>query len=330
VILAGDVGGTKTVLALFERGGDAPVERERARYRSADHRSLAAMLEAFLAQHGSPHVEAACFGVAGPVVESRFVATNLAWDAVDEESLSSMLGGAPVALLNDLQAAGVGMLALGEVERVALNPGAGPPRRGNVAVIAPGTGLGEAVLVWDGDRHLPVAGEGGHGGFAPSSEEEIALLRFLQEEHGPRVSWERVLSGPGLASLYRFVRVRCGVPEPARLSARLRAEDPAAVVSDEGLGGRDPACAEALELFAHLTGAEAGDLALRTLAVGGVFVGGGIAPRLRKVLEGGAFLRAFIDKGRFEPLLRQIPVHLVLDPGAPVDGAARWAAGLRP
>ena len=328
MILAGDVGGTKTVLALFERGGDAPVERVRARYPSAEHGSFAGMLERFLADHEEPRVEAACFGVAGPVVEGSVVATNLPWNAVDEASLSRTLGGAPVALLNDLQAAAVGMLALGESSRVALNPDAGPPLRGNVAVLAPGTGLGEAVLVWDGERHLPVAGEGGHGGFAPSGDEEIALLRFLSEEHDGRVSWERVLSGPGLADLYRFVRARCGEPEPAPLSARLEAEDPAAVVTEEGLAGRDAACARTLELFARLTGAEAGDLALRTLAVGGVFIGGGIAPRIRKVLEGGAFLRAFVEKGRFEPLLRRVPVHLVLDPGAPLEGAARWAAGL--
>ncbi len=328
MILAGDVGGTKTVLALFERGGDAPVECVRTRYRSAEHSSLVEMLEYFLADHEGARVEAACFGVAGPVVAGSFVATNLPWDPVNEASLSRTLGGAPVALLNDLQAAALGMLGLGDADRVALNPGAGPPRPGNVAVIAPGTGLGEAVLVWDGARHLPVASEGGHGGFAPSGDEEIALLRFLCRAHGGRVSWERVLSGPGLMNLYRFFRAQCGEAEPAALSARLESRDPAAVITEEGLAGRDAACARALELFARLAGTEAGDLALRTLAVGGVFVGGGIAPRIRKVLEGGAFSSAFVDKGRFEPLLRRVPVFLVLDPAVALDGAARWAAGL--
>jgi glucokinase len=260
-------------------------------------------------------------------VAGRVTTTNLPWDAVDEAGLGRVLGGAPVTLLNDLQATAYGMLALPAAGCVALNPQAGPAAPGNIAVIAAGTGLGEAFLVWDGERHRPVAGEGGHGAFAPADPEQDALLAFLRAELGGRVSWERVLSGPGIWNLYRFARARGAEPEPERLAARFAAEDPSAVVTEEGLAGRDAACAHALDLFVSLYGAEAGDLALRSLAVGGVFVAGGIAPRILPPLQGGGFLRAFVDKGRFEPLLRRIPVSVALDPAAPLLGAARWVAG---
>lgn len=326
MILAADIGGTKTVVALYERDGDPLREVASDVFPSREHDSLESIVERFLAAHPGVPVEAAGFGVAGAVLEGRVKTTNLPWPELSETGLSEGLGGAPVALLNDLQAAALGMLALPASARVPLNP-EGRARPGNVAVLAAGTGLGEAFLVWDGERHHAVACEGGHTGFAPRDEEEIELLRFLQKEHG-RVSQERVVSGLGLADLYRFVRLRSGEPEPEALRRRLAAEDPGRVVTEAALAGTDAVCERTLSLFCSLYGAEAGDLALKTLAVGGVFLGGGIAPRILPALQAGGFLEAFVDKGRFTGLLRGMPVWVVTEPRAPLLGAALRAAEL--
>ncbi len=326
MILAGDIGGTKTVVALYERAVDGLVERASEQFPSRDHDSLEAIVERFLARHPGRTIEAACFGVAGAVVDGRVVATNLPWPEVVGAKLSRVLAGVPVELLNDLQATALGMLALPESQRVALNPD-GQARPGNVAVIAAGTGLGEAFLVWDGDRHHAVASEGGHTSFAPRNDEEIELLRFLEKKHG-RVSWERVVSGPGIADLYRFVRGASGETEPRSLRERLACEDPARVVTEAALAGQDAVCERTLALFCSLYGAEAGDLALKTLAVGGVFVGGGIAPRILPFLQSGGFLAAFCDKGRFSEALARVPVWVATNPRTPVLGAACRAGEL--
>lgn len=326
MILAGDIGGTKTVVALYERGEDGPRELASEEFPSREHDSLEAIVERFLAGYAGRTIAAACFGVAGAVLDGRVTTTNLPWRELSEANLSAALAGAPVKLLNDLQAAALGMLALPDSQRVALNPD-GEARPGNVAVIAAGTGLGEGFLVWDGERHHAVATEGGHTSFAPRNEEEIELLRFMQREHG-RVSQERVVSGMGMADLYRFVRERSGEPEPAALARRLASEDPGRVVTETALAGQDAACVRTIELFCSLYGAEAGDLALKTLAVGGVYVGGGIAPRILPVLQAGGFLAAFRDKGRFAEMLTRVPVWVATDPRVPLLGAARRAAEL--
>jgi glucokinase len=326
MILAGDIGGTKTVVALFERGANGLREIASQEFRSADHGSLEAILERFLAAHPGETVEAACFGIAGAVLGGRATTTNLPWPEVVDTSLSAELGGARVALLNDLQAAALGMLLLPAAQRVELNPAA-QARPGNVAVLAAGTGLGEAFLVWDGERHHAVACEGGHTGFAPRTDEEVELLRFLRKEHG-RVSWERILSGPGTVDLYRFVRATGEEAEPGWLRDRMAREDPARVITEVALAGEDAACERSLALFCSLYGAEAGDLALKTLAVGGVFVGGGIAPRILPALQSGGFREAFVAKGRFRELLEGIPVQVALDPRAPLLGAAQRASEL--
>ncbi len=272
-------------------------------------------------------IEAACFGVAGPVIGGRVSTTNLPWE-IDEASLARATGARRAKLLNDLEAMAYGMLGLDDEEFAVLSPGAEPAPRGNAVVIAAGTGLGQALLVWDGERHLPVATEGGHAGYAPRSEQEVELLRFLCAEFGSHVSYERILSGPGLHNLYRFLRTSGDEPEPAWLAERMRAEDPSAVIGELGVSGGDPVCDASVELFASIYGAQAGNLALTALAVGGVFVGGGIAPKLLPVLQGGAFVRAFSDKGRFSALLEGIPVWVALTPRTPVLGAARYAAEL--
>jgi glucokinase len=324
VILAGDIGGTKTVVALYERSGEGLAQCHEATFASAEHESLEEILREFLRERDVAGLEAACFGVAGPVIDGKAKTTNLPW-ILDESSLAEASGSPRVSLLNDLEAAAYGMLRLRADEQAVLNEGVPRSRPGNVAVIAAGTGLGQAMLIWDGQRHHAVACEGGHVSFAPRSEREIELLRFLRAELGGRVSTERVLSGPGLRNVYRFVRASGGDPEPEWLGERLRGEDPSAVIAEVALSGRDSACGEALEIFCSVYGAVAGDLALSCLALGGVFVGGGIAPQILSALEAGAFLRAFTDKGRFAELLRDLPVRVALNPRTPLIGAAHHA-----
>jgi glucokinase len=216
MILAGDVGGTKTVVALYEseRAGLRPV-RESV-YLARDHASLEEIVGIFLEEGPAVSIEATCFGVAGPVIDGRVSATNLPWE-VDEASLARTTGARRAKLLNDLEAMAYGMLGLDDEEFATLSPGAEPARTGNAVVIAAGTGLGQALLVWDGERHLPVATEGGHAGFAPRSEQEVELLRFLRAEFGSHVSYERILSGPGFHNLYRFLRASGHEPEPTGL-----------------------------------------------------------------------------------------------------------------
>ncbi len=282
------------------------------------------MIRRFLEHGPSPTIAAACFGVPGPVVDGRCVTTNLPWE-VDERSLAKAIPTRRVKLLNDLEAAGYGVLALPTGEFAPIQ--AGRARKGNMVLIAAGTGLGEAILVWDGARHRVIASEGGHADFAPRNDLEIDLLRFVQKEFG-HASYERVLSGPGLHNIYRFLRDSGRAPEPQWLRDRMEREDPSAVVSEVGLAGGHPLCERALELFVSLYGSEAGNLALKALAVGGVFIGGGIAPKIRAKLADGRFLAAFCDKGRYRDLMRSMPVHLVLNPRAPLLGAAHVALDL--
>jgi glucokinase len=324
MILAGDVGGTKTALALYDvRGGALALVRE-ATLSSREFPALEAAVARFLAAAPRGAVEAACFGVAGPVVDGRCATTNLPW-VLDETELASAIPAKRVRLLNDLEATGYGVLALPPSSLATLQPGAA--RTGHMALVAAGTGLGEALLIWNGERHLVVGGEGGHADFAPRTDLEVELLRFLREEFG-RVSYERLLTGPGLFNIYRFLRDTAGVPEPAWLRDRIEREDPSVVVSDVALAGGHPHCVQALEMFASIYGAEAGNLALKALAVGGVFVGGGIGPKIQPKLADGTFVTAFRDKGRFATLMASIPVRLVLEPRAAVLGAARVAQSL--
>ena len=324
MILAGDVGGTKTALALFElRDGALVLERE-ATLPSREFPAFEDAVARFLDGGTRPAVEAACFGVAGPVVNGRSVTTNLPWQ-LDEATLAASIPARRVRLLNDLEATGYGVLTLPPTALEPLQRGAA--RQGNMVLIAAGTGLGEALLIWDGQRHLVVASEGGHVDFAPRTDLETELLRFLRKELG-RVSYERVLSGPGLYNVYRFLRDTGGLAEPSWLHDRIATGDPSAVVSEVGLAGGHPLCVQALYLFVAVYGAEAGNLALKALAVGGVFVGGGIAPKIRAKLADGTFVTAFCDKGRFAELMASIPISLVLEPRAALLGAAHVARGL--
>ena len=328
MVLAGDVGGTKTVLAVLEPGtGQSPrmtIVRE-ATLPSREIDTLEGAVEAFLL--GAPRltVRAACVGVAGPVIDGRCVATNLPWE-VHERRLAAAVH-APTRLINDLEAAAHGVLTLPADKFLTLQEGK-PKPGANMALIAAGTGLGEALMIADGQDFRVVPSEGGHADFAPHDEAQIDLLRFLRAEFG-HVSWERVLSGPGLHSIYRFLQMRAGHAAPEWLRERLQREDPGTVVGEVGLAGRDPVCAEALDMFVTIYGAESGNLALEVLALGGVIIGGGIAPKIQAKLADGRFIAAFRAKGRLDALLSSIPVRVTLDPRAPLWGAARLAFLMR-
>ncbi|MFZ5874777.1 MAG: glucokinase [Nitrospirota bacterium] len=320
MILIGDIGGTKTVLAIVRpTASGRDVVRETV-FASREHARFDDLLAAFL-KEGGERPEAICLGVAGPVRDGRCQTTNLPW-LLDERDLGRAFGVRAVKLLNDVEAAACGVLALHDDEVVPLNTG----RRsvGNIAVIAAGTGLGEAMLAWDGKRYVPVPSEGGHADFAPRTDREIELLRFLRAEFG-RVSCERVISGPGQHNIYRFLRDAGTVEEPEWLRAELAAGDPSAVITRVGLANRHPLCVEAVDLFVSLYGAEAGNLALKSFAVGGVFVAGGIAPKMIDKLRDGGFMAALTAKGRYRSFMESIPVNVSINPRTPLLGAARYA-----
>jgi glucokinase len=328
MILAGDVGGTKIDLALcrFDRGQLQTVHEHK--FHARDFRGLTQVVEAFLEEckqtlGQSPDVLAACFGVPGPVRHGRLRLTNLPWE-LDSSLLAVELKIPHVFLINDLEANGYGIPELAPDQILVLSKG-DPTQQGNRGLIAAGTGLGEAILVWNGHIHQPMASEGGHSDFAARNEEEIGLLRYLQKAVGGRVSSERVISGLGLANVYAFCRDVKGLPEPAWLRDRMRTEDPNAVIGELGESGASELCVEALNIFISAYGAEAGNLALKILSVGGMYVGGGIAPKLLKKMQDGTFMKAFTDKGRLSDLLVQMPVRLILESRAALIGAAAYA-----
>ena len=321
MILAGDIGGTSTRLAVF----DVVDRRQRlvveGSFSSAQYNGLGEIVEQFVAEHALG-VDFACFGIAGPVRDGRVATSNLPW-VIDAASLARRIGIDSVTLLNDLEANAWGIAQLGADDVVSLNAGA-PGARGNAAVIAAGTGLGEAGLYFDGERHWPFAGEGGHVDFAPRDPAEIELLQYLARKFG-RVSYERVLSGPGLRNIYEFLRDSGrGVETPA-IVAGMRDQDAAAVITVAALADRCALCSATLDLFVSIYGAEAGNVGLKFMAVAGVYVGGGIAPKIASKLQNGAFQRAFVTKGRMRPLLAAMPVRLILNPKTALLGAARYA-----
>ena len=322
MILAGDIGATHSRLAGFavESARLKPLVEET--FASAAHASLEAIVRTFVAAHDL-HVAHACFGIAGPVQHGRSTAINLAW-AVDARQLARELGLASVGLINDLEATAYGAVALAPEDVATLNAGS-PEAEGNAAVIAAGTGLGEAGLYWDGRQHWPFASEGGHASFAPGSALQVELLQYLRQQFS-HVSWERVLSGPGLYHIYTFLRDTQRGVEPAWLTEELGQGDAAAAISRIALAGTCDLCEQALDLFVALYGAEAGNLALKVMATGGVFVGGGIAPKILAKLKETTFMQAFCTKGRLQPVLEAIPVRVILNEHTALYGAARCAA----
>jgi glucokinase len=308
MILAGDIGGTNTRLALFDGDGGGP--EQLTTYESAAHGGLDEIVAEFLTAHPAD-LASACLGIAGPVEDGRCAATNLAW-TVDAAVLADRLDIPAVRLINDLEANGYGIAALGPDDFDVLNAG-DPEARGNAAVISAGTGLGEAGMYWDGERHRPFACEGGHVDFAPRSPIELGLHEYLMKrfEHA---SYERACSGMGLANIYRYL----GGPET----------DPAEI-SEAALNGSDERAVTALDVMVSIYGAAAGNLALKMMALGGIYIGGGIAPKILPKLRDGAFMRSFVDKGRFAPLLERVPVRVILNDKTALLGAARCGAEAR-
>ena len=325
LVLAGDIGGTKTELALFSVHGDKLRIESQRRFLSKRYSGLIPVLRDYLSSTG-PKIEASCFGVAGAVVDGQVTTPNLPW-MVEVEEVRRALKLDAVTLLNDLEAAAYGIFTLDNDEFFTLNEGT-IRHSGNKALIAAGTGLGQAILYDDGRHFHPLASEAGHADFAPRNEIEIDLLRYLIGRVG-HVSYERVLSGPGLVTLYRFLKEVRGMAEPPELIERLAvAEDSAAVISQAALANEFEVCVAALDLFVSVYGAEAGNLALRAKSVRGLYIGGGIAPKILAKLKDGAFMRTFGDKGRYSDLLAAIPVQVVLNDHAALRGAAYFAAFL--
>jgi glucokinase len=322
VIVAGDIGGTHARLGLFEVRNGAPALVSERVYPSPKFPGLEAVVRAFVEEF-HPTTTGAAFGLAGPVHDGRVRTPNLPW-VVDARALESVLGIPKVALINDLEALAYGIPLLAPSELVLLNPGV--EAAGNRAVIAAGTGLGIAGLVWDGKRHQPLATEGGHTDFAPRSALESELMLHLSKRFG-RVSNERILSGAGLPNVYEFLRETGRGEEPAWLTGRLAAEDRSRVISVCGLDRSSELCSQALDLFASVYGAVAGNVALLFLATGGVYLGGGIAPKvLARLQDPSLFRAAFVDKGRLGPALEQMPVRVILDDRVGMRGAAHLAA----
>jgi glucokinase len=319
MILAGDIGGTKSHLALFSESADGLEFVSEQLFHSSQFATAEDLVANFLGHDIRP--TAVALGIPGPVVDGRARATNLPW-SVDSRSLQRALHVDPVLLLNDLEATAHGIATLGPKQLCTVN--AGIPKPGNMALIAAGTGLGEAALHWDGKQHWPSPSEGGHSDFAPRNGLEIELLEWLIAEFG-HVSWERVLSGPGLGNLYRFLRDTGKAPESAEVAEKMAASDPNAVIADLGLAGTDPLCTQTLDLFVTLYGSEAGNLALKVLALGGIYIGGGIAPKIAQKFTEPSFFQAFHDKGRMQELLISMPLHVILDPNTGLYGAAVFA-----
>ena len=321
MILAGDIGGTNARLAYFQpQNGHLRLISERV-FPSREYSELGEIVSKFL-QDSATRPDVACFGIAGPVHNGRVETSNLPW-IIEQSRLAKQIQLPATLLINDLEANAWGIGALGPQDLVPLNRVA--QSVGNQAVIAPGTGLGEAGLFWNGSQHQVFACEGGHADFAPQGELQIDLLRFLASRY-EHVSYERILSGPGLVNVYEFLREKgCG-DEPAEFAGQLAQEDPAAEISRAALEGANRLAEQALDLWISVYGAEAGNLALKAMATGGIFLGGGISPKILPKLTGPLFMRAFLEKGRLRPLLESIVVQIITNDKAGLLGAARCAA----
>ncbi len=327
MILAGDVGGTKTTLAIFDPQYDElRVPLVEHSYPSREFGSLEAILDRFIAEH-EPSVERAGFGIAGPVINRHVETPNLPWK-ITADALSERLGipGHRVGMANDLVANAMGVEALRPEDVRTIHPGESATN-GNSALLSAGTGCGMAIILHHAGGVTPVATEGGHVDFAPRNALEIGLLEHMRKRFG-RVSYERVLSGPGLHNIYGYLRDTGFAPEPDWLASEIANGDPGAAISKAALDGSSDLAAQTLEMFASIYGAMAGNLALMTLATRGVYIGGGIAPKILRKLEEGSFIESFRQKGRFTPMMERIPVHVILDAKAALYGAARVAVSL--
>jgi glucokinase len=321
MILAGDIGGTKTNLGLFETASGGLTLHAQQSYPSREHVGLEAIVNKFL-EDRNVQIAAACFGVAGPIVDGQVATPNLPW-IVSDAALGRTLGLDGVTLINDLEATAHGIAALKADEFFTLNEGIAMP--GNAALVAAGTGMGVASLFWNGKRHVPSASEGGHVDFAPRNPLESEMLKHMHKKYS-RVSLERIASGPGLFNIYEFLRESGYATESPEVAARFATEDPSGVISKTALAGECRMCVKALDLFVSIYGAFAGNIALVLKAIGGVYIGGGIAPKILEKLKDGTFIGAFMEKGRMASLVATIPVRVILNDKTALLGAARVAA----
>ena len=326
MILAGEIGATRTRLAAFETEGsrlNCVVEKT---YPSHDYSSLAEILPQFTRTEGIG-VHSACFGVAGPVRAGRSKISNLPW-TIDAKELAAQLKLPTVGLLNDLEAYAYGIDALESKDFITISEGS-KEAEGNRAVISAKTGLGMAGLYWDGFRHHPFACEGGHADFAPRDAAQIELLSYLQKKYD-RVSNERVLSGPGIHDIYNFLRDTKKAGEPAELREKMRnAPDPSPLISRFALEGTYPICEQTLSIFVSVFGAEAGNCALRYMTTGGIYIGGVIAAKIAPKMQDGTFMQAFLDKGRMASILKDMPVQIIANDDCGLIGAARYTLVLK-
>jgi glucokinase len=322
-LLAADVGGTKTLIAVVELHGSAVEIVRQERYESGKFAGLVPILRAFGAE--GEKVAGACFAVAGPVQDGVSETPNLPW-VIRAGEIGDALGVRQVQLINDFAAVGWGIPHLGPADLATLQTGK-RVANGVIAYIGAGTGCGQGFMVWDerASGYTPMPSEGGHGDFAPRDEIEISILENLTRRFG-HVSYERLLSGAGIANIYRALVEELGRAEAPAIRAAMEQDDPAAVISKAALAGTDATCAEAIDRFIAIYGAEAGNLAMRVLATGGVYIAGGIAPRMVDRMRAGGFVRAFADKGRLAALCAHIPVHIILNTQVGLLGAAACAA----
>ncbi len=323
MILAGDVGGTKTILALFETGSESLNVLKKQQFASADYQTFTELLDVFLTDVDGVEIKAVCIGVAGIVANGVCETTNLPWLLCCNE-IGERVNSQKVWLLNDLEASAWGLLDLPEQYFVELNPDA-TQQQGNLAVVAAGTGLGEAIIAWDGVAHHVIASEGGHADFAPGNEQEIALLRHLMKKYPDHVSCERLISGEGLVNIYEFlndINYAASTPETEK---QLADRDPASVIGESGVTGSDALCVEALKLFCRLYGSEAGNMALKCLPYGGVYLAGGIGAKILPVLQQGGFMSAFLAKGRCRTMLQTISIKVCINPEVALMGALSYA-----
>ena len=321
MILAGEIGATRTRLAAYETEGNRLQPVVEKTYASHDYPSLADILPQFTRSEGIP-VHSACFGVAGPVRHGRSKISNLSW-LIDAKELAAQLKLPTVGLLNDLEAYAYGIDALDSKDFITISAGS-EDAEGNRAVISAKTGLGVAGLYWDGFRHHPFACEGGHADFAPRNELQMELLAYLQKEYG-RVSCERILSGPGIHHIYTFFRDAKKMEEPSWLREQLSAaHDPSPVISQLAMQGKAPICAQTISLFVSVFGAEAGNCALRYMTTGGIYIGGVIAAKIASKMQDPVFMQSFLDKGRMESILKDMPVQIIVNDDCGLIGAARY------
>jgi glucokinase len=322
MLLAGDIGGTKTNLALFnEEEGDYGFTNLKE-FPSQDYKNLKTIIHEYLKDCMEvQEISMACFAIAGPVKEGICRATNLPW-VVDAAALSKDLHIPKVYLINDLEANAYSIDILSKENILEIHPGKGKPK-GNRCVVSPGTGLGEAGLYWDGKRHHPMAGEGGHCDFAPRNELQIDFCRYLYKRFG-HGSYERALSGPGLVNIYDFFRDEKGMEEPAWLADEMKKDDPAKIITLNAFEGKSIICEKSLDLFVAIFGAECSNSVLKYMAIGGIYLGGGIPPKILPKLKEPLFFEGFLDKGRFRALLEEVPIRVILDDKASLKGAAHY------